>query len=128
MKTHFTVALSIITGIAISAVSIQGSHAQTKPKAYSISETETLDTAALTAYRPLIQAALKAAGARGFNTGGGKVVAIAGAAAPKNLVINEWDSLEKAQAFFNSTAWNNLAPQRDKAQKLIRRYVVEAVQ
>jgi hypothetical protein len=35
------------------------------------------------------------------------------------------DSLEKAQAFYNSAAWKDLAPQRDKAVKTIRRYVVE---
>jgi len=50
-----------------------------------------------------------------------------GAAAPKRVAITEWDSLEKAQAFYNSKAWKDLAPQRDKAVKIIRRYVVEAV-
>ena len=37
------------------------------------------------------------------------------------------NSLEQAQAFYKSKAWNDLAPQRDKALKTIRRYVVEAV-
>jgi hypothetical protein len=37
------------------------------------------------------------------------------------------DSLEKAEAFCNSTAWKDLAPQRDKAVKTIRRYAVEAL-
>ena len=125
MKTHFTVALSMITGIAIGAAAIQGVHAQAKPKAYTVTESEMLDAAAMTAYRPLVRAASKG---RLIAGGGGKIVAIAGAAAPKNMAINEWDSLEQAQAFYNSAAWNDLAPQRDKAEKLIRRYVVEAVQ
>jgi hypothetical protein len=44
----------------------------------------------------------------------------------KRVAIIEWDSLEQAQAYVNSAAWKNLAPQRDKAEKIIRTYVVEA--
>jgi uncharacterized protein (DUF1330 family) len=46
---------------------------------------------------------------------------------PKRVAITEWDSLEKAEAFYNSTAWKGLAPQRDEAVKTIRRYAVEAL-
>jgi uncharacterized protein (DUF1330 family) len=106
---------------------MQGLHAQAKPKAYTVSELETLDAAALAAFGPAVQAAQKAAGGRPFRTGGGKVVAMEGAAAPKRVAITEWDSLEQAQAFYNSAAWKNLAPQRDKAAKTIRRYTVEAM-
>jgi hypothetical protein len=37
------------------------------------------------------------------------------------------DSPEQAQAYVNSAAWQNLAPQRDKAEKITRSYVAEAV-
>jgi uncharacterized protein (DUF1330 family) len=126
MKTRFTVALSMLAGVAIGVVAVQGLQAQGKPKAYTVSETETLDPAAQAAFTPLAQAALKAAGGRTFNTAGGKVVAIDGAAPPKNAVINEWDSLDQATAYYKSKAWNDLAPQRDKAIKTIRRYAVES--
>jgi uncharacterized protein (DUF1330 family) len=43
------------------------------------------------------------------------------------VAINEWDSLEKLQAFYNSKAWTDLATQRDKAVKTIRLFAVEAV-
>ena len=49
-----------------------------------------------------------------------------GAPAPKRVAITEWDSLEQAEAFYKSKAWNDLEPQRDKAQKTVRRYVVES--
>ena len=76
---------------------------------------------------PLVQAAQKAAGgSRNFNTSGGRIVASEGAA-PKRVALTEWDSLEQAQAFYTSKAFKDLAPQRDKAIKVIRRYVVEAV-
>ncbi len=127
MNTKFKIALAVIAGAAIGAVAMQGLYAQAKPKAYTVSELETLDAAAQAAFTQLAQAALKDAGGRTFNTGGGKVVALEGAAPPKRVVINEWDSLEQAQAYYKSKAWNDLAPQRDKAIKTIRRYAVEAV-
>jgi len=127
MKTKYTVALSMLAGVAIGAMAVQGLQAQGKPKAYSVSETELIDATAQAAYTPLAQAAQRNAGARPLRTGGGKVVAIEGAAPPKRVAITEWDSLEQAQAFYNSAAWKDLAPQRDKGLKLIRRYVVEAM-
>jgi uncharacterized protein (DUF1330 family) len=48
-----------------------------------------------------------------------------GAAAPKRVGINEWDSLEQAQAFYNSKTYKDLTPQRDKGIKTVRRYLVE---
>ena len=41
------------------------------------------------------------------------------------MAIVEWDSVDDALAFYKSKAWNDLAPQREKAQKTIRRYVAE---
>jgi hypothetical protein len=48
-----------------------------------------------------------------------------GGPAPKCVGIVEWDSLDEAVAFDKSKAWADLAPQRDKAVKIARRYVVE---
>jgi uncharacterized protein (DUF1330 family) len=127
VKTKYTVAFSMLAGVAIGVVAVQGLQAQGKPKAYTVSETELIDATAQAAYTPLAQAAQRNAGARPLRTGGGKVVAIEGAAPPKRVAITEWDSLEQAQAFYNSAAWKDLAPQRDKGLKLIRRYVVEAM-
>jgi uncharacterized protein (DUF1330 family) len=127
MNSKFKIVLAVVVGGALGAAAVQGLHAQAKPKAYTVSELETLDAAAQAAYVTAVQAAQKAAGARLFNTGGGKIVAMEGAAAPKRVAITEWDSLEKAQAFYESKAWKDLAPQRDKAVKTIRRYAVEAI-
>ena len=68
---------------------------------------------------------IKGAGGRTFNTAGGRTVAFTGEA-PKRVGIIEWDSLERAQAFVNSAAFRNLAPQRDKAEKYIQQFAVEA--
>ena len=128
MNTNVKIALALVAGAALGAATIQGLHAQAKPKAYAVTETEALDAAAAKAYAPLVEAAQKAAGgARSLRTAGGRVVAVEGAAAPKRVAITEWDSLEQAQAFYNSKAIKDLAPQRDKGIKTIRRYIVEAV-
>jgi uncharacterized protein (DUF1330 family) len=125
MKTHYTVVLSMIAGAVLGGAAIQNLQAQGKPKAYSVSELETLDAAANAAFVPKVQAAQQAAGGHNLKTGGGKIVALEGTA-PKRVAITEWDSLEKAEAFYKSKAWNDLAPERDKSLKTIRRYVVEA--
>jgi uncharacterized protein (DUF1330 family) len=117
----------MLAGAALGGAAIQSLHAQAKPKAYSISETEAVDAAAQAAYTPLVRAAMNAAGGRSLRTAGGKVVHLEGAASPKRVGIVEWDSLEQAEAFYKSKAFNDLAPQRDKAQKVIRRYAVEVM-
>ena len=126
MKTRYTVALSMIAGAALGGAAIQGLHAQGKPKAYTVSELETIDAQAQQAYLPAARRAIEAAHGRALRTAAGKVVHIEGAPAPKNAAIVEWDSLDEAVAFYKSKAWTDLAPQRDKTQKTIRRYAVEA--
>jgi uncharacterized protein (DUF1330 family) len=124
MRTHYTVALAMFAGIAIGAVAVQGLHAQSKPKAYTVTEIEVIDAAAQAAYTPTIVAEIGFAGGRPVNNAGGNIVGLVGEA-PKRVAINEWTSLDKAQAFYNSPEWKKLAPQRDKAIKIIRMYAVE---
>ncbi len=124
MNTKSKIVLSGVAGAVLAAVAMQALHAQAKPKAYQVSESEVIDAAAIAAYNPTVQAAQKAAGGRSFRTTG-RIVANIGTA-PKRVSISEWDSLEQAQAWEKSDARKNLAPQRDKAIKIIRQYIVEA--
>jgi len=112
-------------GAAIGGAAVSGLHAQAKLKAYTVTEQSVIDASALASYVPAVQAAIKAAGGHILNTGG-RVASIIGAAPPR-VVINEWDSFDQAQAFYKSKAWMDLAPQRDKAMKITRTYVVETV-
>ena len=124
MKVQYT--MTLLAGIAIGAVALQGLHAQgAKQKAYSISELEMLDAAAEATYLPAARKALEAAHGRALRTTNGRVVQIAGGPAPKNVAVVEWDSLDDAVEFYKSKAWADLAPQRDKATRVVRRYVVE---
>jgi uncharacterized protein (DUF1330 family) len=121
-----TPTITLLAGIAIGAIAVQGLHAQgAKLKAYSIGEIEILDPSAQTAYLPAARKAIEAAHGRALRTAAGRVVQIEGGPAPKNVGIVEWDSLDDAIAFYKSKAWTDLASERDKAVKVVRRYVVE---
>ena len=127
MNRSMTLGIAMLAGAAIGAAAVQGLHAQAKPKAYLVTEIEVLDVAAADAYGALVRPTQTAAGGRVFRTAGGKVVLFEGAAPPKRVALTEWDSLEQAQAWFNSAARKDLMPQRDKAEKVTRSYAVEAV-
>ena len=126
MNTRYKMVLAMLAGVALGAAAIQGLHAQAKPKAYTVAELEVLDAAVLAAYVPKVLEAQKTAGARPLRTAGGKIVAMEGTA-PKRVAITEFDSLEQAEAFYKSKAWNDLASERNKAVKTIKRYAVEVL-
>jgi uncharacterized protein (DUF1330 family) len=129
MKTQYTVALSMIAGAILGGAAVQGVNAQlAAKKAYTVTELETLNPQAAADFAQRISAAQMSAGGRNLRTGGGKVVGMEGPPPPPRVAITEWDSLEKAEAFFKSKAWTDLGPDRAKALKTLRRYAVEAAQ
>jgi uncharacterized protein (DUF1330 family) len=113
----------MLTGIAIGGFAVQGLHAQGK-KAYTVTENQVVDAKLAAEFAGRVATAQAAAGGRNLNTGGGKVVAMEGPA-PERVAMTEWESLAKAEAFFKSKAWADMAADRDKALKTIRRYAVE---
>ena len=125
MKTRYTVALAMFTGFSLGTVAVQGLHAQAKPPVYSVSEIDIVDQAAYSTYVPKAQAAIKAAGGK-FLAAGGAVTAVDGDPPKSRVVIQQWDSLEKYQAYRNSAAFKDLLPMREKVAKF-RTFVVEGV-
>ena len=123
MKTHYTIALAMFAGFGLGAVAVQGLHAEANPPVYSVAEIEVTDQAAYATYVPIAQAAIKAAGGR-FLVAGGKITAIDGEPPKSRVVIQQWDSLEKFQAYRNSAAYKEILPTRDKTAKF-RTFVVE---
>jgi uncharacterized protein (DUF1330 family) len=124
MNTKSKIVLAAVAGAALGATAIQGLHAQAKLKAYSVSEVEVIGTLPPD-YLPAVRKAIEAGHGHALRTFTGRVVSIEGPPAPKNVGILEWDSVDDAVAFYKSKAWTDFAPQREKAQKTIRRYVVE---
>jgi uncharacterized protein (DUF1330 family) len=124
MKPKSKIVLALAVGAALGAAAVQGLHAQAKPKAYIVTESDIVDAAAAATYGPRNQAAQKAAGGRSFRTTG-KITAVVGTA-PKRAGLSEWDNLEQAQAWIASQGRKDLSAERDKAIKIIRQYIVEA--
>ena len=124
MHSKSKLALTLAVGIAIGAAAVQGLHAQAKPKAYIVTESEILDAAAAASYGPKNQAAQKAAGGRSFRATG-KVTAVVGSA-PQRVGLSEWDNVDQVQAWLKSEGRKSLDAERNKAIKIIRQYVVEA--
>ena len=120
------VRLTLVTGIAIGAIAMQALNAQTKLKAYSVAEVEPIAGATLSpSYLDNIRKVISESHGRTLRTLNGKVFHIEGSPAPAKVAIVEWDSADDAKAFYKSKTWTDFAPERDKAQKTIRRYIVE---
>ena len=115
--------LAALLGATVSGVAVYGLQAASK-KVYTVTELQTLDAKLAAEVAPKIAAAQAKAGGHNLKTGGGKITAMEGTA-PERVAITEWQSLAKAQDFFKSKAFTDLAPERDKALKTIRRYAVE---
>jgi uncharacterized protein (DUF1330 family) len=115
MKTPYVVALSVIAGTVLGAGAIQGLRAQTKPPVYQISLEDVSNHEAIEKeYTPLASAASQKYGSR--HIAHGFAVSIDGTQ-PKNrlVIINQWDSLEQIQAWFNS-------PEYQKAREVGNKY------
>ena len=124
MASKSKIVLAALVGATVGGAAIHGLHAQAKPKAYIVTESEIVDAAAARAYGPRNQAAQQAAGGRSFRTTG-KITAVVGTP-PQRVGLSEWDNLEQAQAWNTSQARKDLNAERDKAIKITRQYIVEA--
>jgi len=113
MKNHYTAISSVVVGMAIGAVVVQGLHAQGAPHAYVVAMPTPADADGyLKNYAALLPATIQPFGGHYLIRGGKRVVFNGN---PPNIVIIEFDSLEKAQAWRDSAAYKALAPARDKA-------------
>ena len=124
MNSKYQIALALAAGVALGAAAVQGLHAQAKPKAYIVTESELLDAAALATYLPKAQAAVRAAGGTPGVIATGKIIAVTGDP-PKRIGASEWPSAEQAQAYLKSPERAALNADRAKAFKTTRQFIVE---
>jgi uncharacterized protein (DUF1330 family) len=125
MKTHYTLTLAMLAGIAIGAAAVQSLHAQAKPPAIVVSLLEITDEAAYTAYAAKIPPIIAQFGGK-YLARGGKTVSFEGDSAPQRVVLTQFESMEKAQAWRNAPAYQELRPEGRKSSKL-RQFVVEGI-
>jgi uncharacterized protein (DUF1330 family) len=126
MKTCYTVALSICAGVAVGAAAVQVLHAQAKPPAYVIAEID------VTNAEPFDKEYVPPA-AKAVTDGGGKYIVRGGATAPffgeppkPRIAVMVFESMEKAKAAFDSSAFKEAKKVGDKYAKF-RVYAVEGL-
>src|SRR5689334_23737318 len=117
MKTTGNLALAVLAGILIGAVSVMTIHAQEAktPPAYLIAETEVTDRAAFQNYAEKVPETLAPfRGGFHYLVRGGKTQPLEGQP-PKGIVVIAFDSTEKALAWYNSPAYEAIKPLRQGA-------------
>src|ERR1700722_6073279 len=131
MNIRYAVALALVTGFGLGAVAVQGLHAQAKPPVYYVAEIDVSNPEAYAKeYAPKAQAIIKAAGGRflaigGAGASGPKVTALDGEA-PKRVVVQVWDSLEKIETWYNSAEYKEARKIGDK-YATFRSFAVEGL-
>jgi uncharacterized protein (DUF1330 family) len=129
--SKLSVIFTLIAGAIIGGTAIQGLHAQAKPPIYLVTEVAVSDPEA---YRrdfvPLAQANVKAAAVKEIALGGlggpGPQVTPVEGDAPRRVVIQVFDSLEKMRAFRDSADFKAAKMIGDKSAKY-RSYAVDGL-
>ena len=112
MKLWMTAGLAIAGTGAVLALT--GASEQATPKAYMIAELTVTDAEAFRKYAPQVQATLDPFEGR-YLARGGKLVVLEGKAPGDRVVVIEFPSVAKAQAFYDSPAYKAIAPLRRAA-------------
>jgi uncharacterized protein (DUF1330 family) len=114
MKNCYAMALAILIGVGLGAVTVQSLHAQAKPPVYMIAINEVTNPDGYkNEYLPPAQASIKAHGGIYITAGAGTV--IDGDLPKGRTVILRWDSMEKLLAWRHS-------PEYEAARKMGEKY------
>jgi len=132
MRSNYKIAVAVTAGVAIGALAVQGLHAQAKPPVYFVAEIDVTNPDAYAKeYAPKAQAIIKAAGGRFLAIGGsaattGTVTAFDGDA-PKRVVVQVWDSMEKIRAWRANPEYVEIRKVGEKYAKF-RSFAVDGLQ
>ncbi len=125
MSKRATVVVSVLVGALLGAAGVQALHAQAKPPAYVVGEIDVANAEAFAKeYLPNASKAIRDGDGK-YLVGGGKSVVFYGEP-PKRIAIMVFESLEKAEATFNSAGYKDAKAAGDKYARF-RIYAVEGV-
>jgi uncharacterized protein (DUF1330 family) len=113
IKPQYLLPATLAAGLALGAVFTTALRAQSAPPAYVVAELAVHDADALTKdYAPNVPATLQPYGGRVITSG--KLTALE-SSAPQRFVLIAFDSVEKARGWYDSPAYQRIAPIRQKA-------------
>jgi uncharacterized protein (DUF1330 family) len=127
MKMNYQIAVALVIGVAIGGAAIQGLHAQTKPPAYvvipilKVNDADAFKTGVVDKATP---AFLASAGGH-YVVRSQKFTSLDGNP-PERLAIIEFDSVEKAQAWYDSAAQKEITAARQKSTNSLS-FIVETL-
>ena len=125
MKTRYPTVVAFLAGAAFATVGIGILHAETRPPAYVVAESDVMDDA-------LYNRAYVPPAAKAIVDAGGKYIVRDGTSdslfgvPPKRIAIIRFDSLQKAEAAFNSPAYKEAKKAGDESADF-RIYAIEGV-
>jgi uncharacterized protein (DUF1330 family) len=114
MKTKYTVALAMAASFALGALAVQGLHAQAKPPGYVVVEVAVTDKDGYAKeFIPPAAKAIEEGGGK-YVVRGGKTASFQGTPPASRVVVLEFESMDKAQAWWDSPGRKNSQPIGDK--------------
>jgi uncharacterized protein (DUF1330 family) len=124
MQTRGAAMLTLLAGMGLGAIVMQGLHAQASPPVYLIFDAEIKDQAA---YQPFLQTAVREVQSQGgrFIVAGKTPEMLSGSGSSSNRVsVSQWPNKEAIRQWFNSDA---MKPVREAQEKYTttRLYIVE---
>jgi uncharacterized protein (DUF1330 family) len=125
LKTRYPIALAFLAGITLGTAVAQILHAETRPPAYVAGEVDVMDDA-------LYNKAYASTAAKAIADAGGKYIVRDGTSVslfgvpPKRIAIIRFDSLQTAEAAFNSPAYKAAKKAGDESANF-RIYAIEGV-
>ena len=126
MKTGSATALALLAGFAIGGVAVQGLHAAGRAPVYVVTEIGISDLDAYQKeYLPLAQASIKAAGGH-LIAAGQNITVFEGPSPGTRVAINQFDSLDAAQAWRDTDQYKKARKIGDKYAKF-RAFAIEGL-
>ena len=124
MNVSTRTVLTLLVGAGVGAAVVEGVRAQAKPPAqakapaYYISQIELIGDpdAYVKNYASLVAGTVEPFGGR-FLVRGGKVARLEGDTPRPRVAVIVFDNIDKAQAWYNSPAYQKIAPVRQKSGK-----------
>jgi uncharacterized protein (DUF1330 family) len=116
MSKPWRTSSAVLAGIGIGALGVHGLHAQAKPPGLYIAEHDIQDAKVYASYSDRAAETVKTFGGH-FVVRGGKADSLQGEPPKGRLVVIAFDSVEKAQAWYNSPVYQEIKPIRLRAAK-----------